>query len=154
MAFKPLERPEDQCTVRPGAGKRHIQVIAAPFSLEAALATWPRCAVGRDPVAKLGIAAHEAAARRFRVIPRVVPDSVYQQSHVSLLCACTPASAVQAFQYTAGLLGHGFQCDIEFDFVADTGRVLAGVELGTQNRGGRVRTDGVLLEHGMRAIEE
>ena len=51
--LQPLQRAEDQRAVRPWAGQRDVEMIAARLGLEAALARWARAAVRGDPVAEL-----------------------------------------------------------------------------------------------------
>ena len=59
-----LQLAEDQGAVRPGAGERDIEVIAAGLGLEAALAGRAGGAVGRHPVAKLRFGRGRTARRR------------------------------------------------------------------------------------------
>ena len=79
--FELLQLAEDQRAVRPRAGERDVEVVAAGLRLEAARAAFGRLAVGRDPVAPLRLRADELAARFPGVVPAVRPFSVDQQSH-------------------------------------------------------------------------
>ena len=79
--LQPLQAPEDQRAMRPGAGQRDIQVVTPGFGLEAAFAFRPGGAVGGDPVAELRLRALEATAALFGVVPGVLPLAVDQQSH-------------------------------------------------------------------------
>src|SRR5690606_15743918 len=76
-----------QGAVRPGTCQRNVEVIAAGLGLEAVAARRARAAIGRDPVAELCVAAYEAATRACRVIPLVMPFTVYQKSHFHPLSA-------------------------------------------------------------------
>ena len=72
--------------MRPGAGQRHIKVIASRFCLEAPGAAWPGSAICGDPVAELRRFAHKMPTFFFGIIPLVDPFSLLQQSHlISLL---------------------------------------------------------------------
>ena len=77
--------PKDQGAVCPGAGQRDIEVIAPGFGLKAALATWARGPVRRDPVAELRRATHEAAAGFLGVVPLIDPTAFLKQSHCRAL---------------------------------------------------------------------
>ncbi len=73
--------PKDQRPVRPGTGKRDIEMVAARLGLEAARAAFGRPTVNRDPVAPLRLRPHEFAVARLGVVPAVLPFAVDQQSH-------------------------------------------------------------------------
>jgi hypothetical protein len=60
--FELLQLAEDQRAVRPRAGERNIEVVAARLGLEAAFAPFRRLAVDGHPVAPLGVLAHEFSA--------------------------------------------------------------------------------------------
>jgi len=79
--FQFLQTPENQCAVGPGAGMGDIKMIAVGLRLEAGLARRPRRTVRGHPVAKVRILADEFAARRFGIVPGIVPDAVDQKTH-------------------------------------------------------------------------
>src|SRR5690606_25957241 len=79
--LQPLEYPEDQGAVGPGAGQRYIQMIAPGLGPEAILPGWPGPAIGGHPVAELGLAADELTLAGFGVVPLVDPFALDQQSH-------------------------------------------------------------------------
>ena len=57
-----LQLAQDQRAVRPRAGQRNVEMVAAGLGLEAAHAPFGRLAVHRDPVAPLRLAADEFSA--------------------------------------------------------------------------------------------
>src|SRR5690606_2419290 len=75
-----LQPAHDQGAVRPGAGERDVEVIATGLRLEAAFADRSGTAVRRDPVAKLGLDAHEAAVPARRLVA-AAPDAFDQLAH-------------------------------------------------------------------------
>src|SRR5690606_24012770 len=83
--FELLQLAEDQGAVCPGTGIGDIEVIAAGFRLEAAVAARTRRPVRRDPVAALRLRPLEMAPGRFRVVPDVLPLSFDEPAHVLLL---------------------------------------------------------------------
>src|SRR5690606_14619416 len=85
--FEFLQCPQDHHPVRPGAGHRHIEMIAACFSLEPRVTTGPGTAIGGDPVPELRVAAYKAASGAGSVVPLVQPFAVHEKSH-------TPSSSV------------------------------------------------------------
>src|SRR5690606_12598328 len=79
--FESFQASHNQCTVRPWAGERHIKMVALGFGPKATHAAGPRAAVSGDPVAELSIAADKASARTARIIPLVMPFSIYEKTH-------------------------------------------------------------------------
>ena len=77
VRLEPLQLPQDQCAMGPGARVADIQVIAAGLRLEAAAAGSTHRPVRCHPVAELARLAHEAALVRFGVVPHVLPLAVY-----------------------------------------------------------------------------
>src|SRR5258707_10019312 len=69
--------------MRPGTGERDVEMVAARYGFEAAIAACTRHAIRRDPVAKMRILADEAATGRLCVVPLVPPDAVDQKAHCS-----------------------------------------------------------------------
>ena len=47
---KPLELSENQCSMRPWAGERDVEVVAPGLCLETTRAAWPWRAIGRNPI--------------------------------------------------------------------------------------------------------
>src|SRR5690606_11258569 len=84
--LKSLELAEDEGPVRPGAGERDIETIAAGLRGEAALPRGTGTAVVGDPVAEGTLAPLEAAAGRLGIVPLVVPAALDKQSHDPVLC--------------------------------------------------------------------
>src|SRR5690606_6547842 len=80
QVVKILQLAEDQGAMRPGAGQRHIEVIAAGFGLEAADAGWAGAAISGYPIAEARLAAFEFATALFGVVPLGGPVSVDQLS--------------------------------------------------------------------------
>src|SRR6202049_3592521 len=78
--FHLFQPAEDERAMRPRAGERHIEVIAAARGFETAFAGRPGRAVGRDPVVEAGRLALEAAAGA-RVVAALLPDAVNEHSH-------------------------------------------------------------------------
>src|SRR6266511_312255 len=85
--LEPLERAHDRGTVRPWAGKRHIEMIAVARGGKAAFARRPSGAILRDPVAKPRSRANEAPIRRALAVLLVPPDAVDQKAHGLFLFA-------------------------------------------------------------------
>ncbi len=85
-AVEPLELAGDQRAGRPRADQRGVQVIAPRLGAKAAFAGRARGAVGRDPMAKAGDLANEAAfgVRRLDRLPGVRPLSVDKHGANSL----------------------------------------------------------------------
>jgi Na+(H+)/acetate symporter ActP len=81
QVLKLFQFAEDQRAVRPGAGKRHVEVIAPGLRLEAAFAGGAGRTVGGDPVAELCGGPLETALRFLGVVPDVVPDTLNQHAH-------------------------------------------------------------------------
>src|SRR5690606_13010454 len=86
--LQPLEYPEDQGAMGPGAGQRYIQMIAPGFGPEAILPGWPGPAIGGHPVAEPGLAADELTLVGFGVVPLVDPLALDQQSHGNTPFSC------------------------------------------------------------------
>ena len=83
--LQPLQHPRDECAVRPGAGKRHVQVVAPGFGSETARA------VGGDPTAEPRAGAHELARGLARVVPALVPLPGFQiTAHASPFAVSSP----------------------------------------------------------------
>src|SRR6185369_10127769 len=82
--LQPFERARDQRSMRPGAGQRHVQVVAARFGAVAA------GAVRGNAVPKLRAGAHELARGFARVVPTLVPLAVLEvPAHDNLRFAAT-----------------------------------------------------------------
>ncbi len=62
-ALEPLKLAEDEGAVRPGAGERDDEMVAARLRLEAAGAAWSRFAARGHPVAERRVGPHEMAGR-------------------------------------------------------------------------------------------
>ena len=88
-AVEPLELAEDQRAMRPWAGERYIQVIAAGLSLEAAVAARAKIAGARDPIAKAALRAHEMSLSGRRAAVRA-PFAVHHDSHSVILVVDSP----------------------------------------------------------------
>src|SRR5690606_10763532 len=69
-----LQLADDQSAMRPRAGERDIEMVAARFGLETALAALGGLAVPGDPVTELRDRTFETAAAPARVVPLVFPD--------------------------------------------------------------------------------
>ena len=85
QVFELLQLSEDQRAVCPGAGIGDVQVVATGFGLVAGGARRACRSVGGNPIAEGRGAALEMAGGRFRVIPDVLPDAVYEHSHGAIL---------------------------------------------------------------------
>ena len=83
-----FELAHDQRAVRPRAGERDVEVVAPGLGLEPARAGRSRATVVRDPVAELGVDAHEAAVLAALVL--IAPDALDQHAH-GQSSPCSPA---------------------------------------------------------------
>ena len=95
-ALEPLEPAEDEGAVRPRAGERDDEVVAARLSLEAAGAAWSRFAARRHPVAERRIWPDEMARPVVRKVALRAPCSLHEFAHVS----SSPAPSLR------GAIGH------------------------------------------------
>ncbi len=79
--FQTLELAVYQGAMGPGAGIRHIQMIAARFRPKAASATRAGPAVGGDPITEGGFETFKSAVGFLRIVPVLVPDTIDEQTH-------------------------------------------------------------------------
>src|SRR5690554_5061808 len=77
VRLQAFQFPEDQGSVRPGAGHGYIQAVTAAFRRETALTRRPGGAVFGDPVTEAGRFTFELAPGFAGVVPLVVPFAVY-----------------------------------------------------------------------------
>src|SRR6185437_9864919 len=80
-ALETFQPAEDQGAMRPRAGERDDEVIAAGLRPEAANPARSCVSAGRDPVAERRVGAHEMTGRIVRKVA-VAPDSVDEMAHV------------------------------------------------------------------------
>src|SRR5262245_18519658 len=78
-----FELAENTGTVRPRAGKRHIQMIASRLSGKISFAGGARTSVWRHPIAEFRRRPEEMAVLGARNVSR--PDAIDQKSHAGLL---------------------------------------------------------------------
>jgi hypothetical protein len=74
--FQSFQFAEDEGAVRPGAGERNIQVIAAGLGLETGLSRRARAAVCGYPVTEPGLLTLEMPSGGLGVVPLVAPFAV------------------------------------------------------------------------------
>ena len=82
-----LELAEDDGAVRPGAGERDIEMIAAGLGGKAALALGAGAAVRRHPVVEAGGRADEFAVLGAQAV--LLPDAIDQKPHARCSVALT-----------------------------------------------------------------
>src|SRR5690606_25535927 len=83
--LQPLQPAQNQRAVRPRAGKRDMEMVAAGLRLEAAFARWTGPAVGGHPVAEGRVGASEAAGLVALLVVRQ-PFAFYHASHRAPPC--------------------------------------------------------------------
>jgi len=74
--FEAFEFAVDQCAMRPGAGERDVEVVAARLGWKGRLATRARRAVPGYPVVTFGMLSFESAVAA--CVPAVMPLAIYQ----------------------------------------------------------------------------
>src|SRR5690554_41201 len=77
VRLQAFQFPEDQGSVRPGAGHGYVQVITAAFRRKTTLTRWSGGAVWCYPVTEAGGFTLELAPGFVGVVPLVVPFAVY-----------------------------------------------------------------------------